>query len=70
MPNLSGTGGHSSHVNYATSALFDRMFRGLHDVKHAREAAAVLAVTYQANTGSSPASLKRIYKNVGYINFH
>jgi hypothetical protein len=59
MPSLSGTGGRSSGVNYATSALFDRMYWSLQSAPNARRGAAVLAVTYQSNTGASAGSLKR-----------
>jgi hypothetical protein len=59
MPSLSGTGGLSSGVNYATSAMFDRMYWSLYSAPHVRRGAAVLAVTLQANTGSSGGSLKR-----------
>ena len=59
MPSLSGTGGRSSGVNYATAALFDRMYWSLQTAPHLRRGAAVLAVTYQANTGASGGSLKR-----------
>jgi len=59
MPNLSGTGGRSSGVNYATAAMFDRMYWSFQTVPNIRRGAAVLAVTYQANTGACGGSLKR-----------
>ena len=59
MPNLSGTGGRSSGVNYATNALFDRMYWTLQTAPHLRRGAQILAVTYQSNTGASGGSLKR-----------
>jgi len=59
MPNLSGSGGRSSGVNYATASMFDRMYWSLQSSPNARRGAAVLAVTYQANTGASGGSLKR-----------
>jgi hypothetical protein len=65
MPNLSGTGGRSSGVNYATSAMFGRMFRSLQTAPHVKRGAEVLAVTYQANTGASAGSLKRVAQGIG-----
>ena len=59
MPSLSGTGGRSSGVNYATASLFDRMYWSLQTAPYKRRGAQVLAVTYQANTGASGGSLKR-----------
>ena len=59
MPSLSGTGGRSSGVNYATASLFDRMYWSLQRAPHVVRGAQVLAVTYQANTGASGGSLKR-----------
>jgi hypothetical protein len=59
MPNLSGSGGRSSHVNYASTYWFGRMFPFLQSAPHIRRGAQVLAVTYQANTGASGGSLKR-----------
>ena len=49
MPNLSGSGGRSSGVNYATSYWFGRI-SFLQTEPHIISRAAVLAVTYQANT--------------------
>jgi hypothetical protein len=67
MPSLAGTGGRSSGVNYATSAMFGRMFRSLQTAppKHIKRGAEVLAVTYQANTGASGCSLKRVAQGLG-----
>jgi hypothetical protein len=63
MPNLSGSGGRSSGVNYATSALFDRMYWSLQgNVPNVKRGAQLLALTYQATTGASGGSLKRAYK--------
>jgi len=59
MPSLSGSGGRSSGVNYATAYLFDRMYWYLRTAPHLRRGSAVLAVTYQADTGASGGSLKR-----------
>ena len=59
MPNLSGSGGRSSHVNYASTYWFGRMFPFLQSAPHIRRGAQVLAVTYQADTGASGGSLKR-----------
>ena len=64
MPSLSGSGGRSSGVNYATASMFDRMYWSLQTVPNVRRGAQILAVTYQANTGASGGSLKRIAKSV------
>lgn len=64
MPSLSGTGGRSSGVNYATASLFDRMYWSLQTAPHLRRGAQVLAVTYQANTGASGGSLKRVARGL------
>lgn len=67
MPNLSGSGGRSSGVNYATASMFSRMFRSLQTAPppHIKRGAQVLAVTYQANTGASGGSLKRVAQGLG-----
>jgi len=59
MPSLSGSGGRSSHVNYASTYWFGRMYPFLQTALHVKRGAQVLAVTYQANTGASSGSLKR-----------
>jgi hypothetical protein len=59
MTNLSGSGGRSSGVNYATSYWFGRMYPFIQNAPNVRRGAAVLAVTYQANTGAGGGSLKR-----------
>lgn len=64
MPNLSGSGGRSTGVNYATAALFDRMYWTMYNVPHVKQGAATLALTYQANTGPGSGSLKRVAKNL------
>ena len=64
MPNLSGSGGRSSHVNFASTYWFGRMFSFLQKDPNARNGAAVLAVTYQADTGTSGGSLKRAYRGL------
>lgn len=64
MPNLSGTGGRSSGVNYATASLFDRMLKFTANENNSRLAAGILATTYQANTGASAGSLKRVRKTL------
>jgi hypothetical protein len=64
MPNLSGSGGRSSGVNYATAALFDRMLYSFRSAPDVRRGAAVLALTYQANTGACGGSLKRVTKGL------
>lgn len=58
----SGTGGRSSGVNYAIASLYDRM-RGLGSLQYnhpIRRASLLFSTTYQAVTGASVASLKRI----------
>jgi hypothetical protein len=69
MPSLSGTGGRSSGVNYATSAMFDRMYWSLQSAPNIKRGAQILAATYQANTGASGGSLKRVAKGLGPIYF-
>jgi hypothetical protein len=64
MPSLAGTGGRSSGVNYATASLFDRMYWSLQTAPHIRRGAQVLAVTYQADTGASGGSLKRVARGL------
>lgn len=58
----SGTGGRSSGVNYATAALFDQMRwrNNYQNNKQLRYASLLLATTYQAVTGASGGSLKRL----------
>ena len=58
--NTSGSGGRSTGVNYATAALFDRIYGSVRTAPHVRRGAQVLAVTYQAVTGVSGGSLKRV----------
>ena len=62
MPSLAGTGGRSSGVNYATAALFDRMYWSLQSAPHKR--AGAFAVSYQSVTGVSGGSLKRVAQGV------
>ena len=57
---MGGTGGRTTGVNYATAALFDRMYGRLGGAPYKRRGAQVLAVTYQAVTGVSGGSLKRV----------
>jgi hypothetical protein len=64
MPNLSGSGGRSSGVNYATAALFDRMYWSLQSISNKRQAATAFAYAYQANTGAGGGSLKRLSKYI------
>lgn len=64
MPNLSGSGGRSSGVNYATAALFDRMYWSLQNISNKRRAALAFAYAYQANTGAGAGSLKRLSRYV------
>jgi hypothetical protein len=59
MPSLSGSGGRSSHVSFTTSYWFGRMYSFLQKDPDAKRGAAVLAITYQADTGASGGSLKR-----------
>jgi len=70
MPSFSGTGGRSSGVNYATAALFDRMYWSLQKTADSRRAAGIFAVSYQADTGASGGSLKRAVKGMGLSNIH
>ena len=63
MPNLSGSGGRTTGVNYATASLFDRMLKFILRDNNSRLAVGLLATTYQANTGASGGSLKRIVKS-------
>jgi hypothetical protein len=60
--NTSGTGGRSTGVNYATASMYDRM-RGLGGLQFnnpVRRASLLFATSYQAVTGASGGSLKRI----------
>ena len=70
MPSLSGSGGRSSGVNYATSSMFGRMHLSYNSVPHIRRGAEVLAVTYQANTGAGGGSLKRVAQGLGITNIY
>jgi hypothetical protein len=59
---LSGSGGRSTGVNYATASMYDRM-RGLGGLQFnnpVRRASLLFATSYQAVTGASGGSLKRI----------
>jgi hypothetical protein len=59
---LSGSGGRSTGVNYATASMYDRM-RGLGTLQYnnpIRRASLLFATSYQAVTGASGGSLKRI----------
>jgi hypothetical protein len=59
---LSGSGGRTSGVNYAIASMFDRM-RGLGSLQYnhpIRRASLLFSTSYQAVTGASVASLKRI----------
>jgi hypothetical protein len=62
MPNLSGTGGRSTGVNYATTYWFGRMYSFLQSDPNTKKGATLLALTYQANTGPGAGSLKRYTK--------
>jgi len=70
MPSLSGSGGRSSHVNYASTYWFGRMLPFLQTAPNIKRGAAVLAVTYQANTGASGGSLKRVARGIGLRNIY
>jgi len=65
---LSGTGGRSSGVNYATASMFNRMYWSLALAPRKRLGAAAFALAYQANTGVGGGSLKRIaqFSSDGY----
>jgi len=66
---LSGSGGRSSGVNYATASMFDRIRAATNnqDYRNARLAGLALAVSYQAVTGASGGSLKRIPNYARYM---
>ena len=67
MPNLSGTGGRSSGVNYAAASMFDRIFRdALYRTPDTQAGAAAFAVAYQACTQGSAGSLKRVTRGQKY----
>jgi hypothetical protein len=57
MPSLAGTGGRSSGVNYATAAMFNRMYWSLQNAPNKLRGAQVFAATYQ-----SPGSLSRVVR--------
>lgn len=52
---MSNTGGRSSGVNYATTAMFNRLL-----MPHNKKAINDLSVIYQADTGAGKGSLKRV----------
>jgi len=62
MPNIAGTGGRSTGINYAVSSLFDRMRGSLENAPNRLRGIQVLSATYQADTGASGGSLKRAWK--------
>lgn len=62
MPNLSGSGGRSSHVNYTSSYWFGRMYSYLQTAPNIKRGSQILALTYQSDIGASGGSLKRAYK--------
>jgi hypothetical protein len=64
-PNLSGSGGRSTRVHYATAALFDRMYASIHAVPDVRRGAVAFANAYQSVTGPGGGSLKRYYNRGG-----
>jgi hypothetical protein len=64
MPSLSGTGGRSSGVNYASASMYDRMYSFLLTDPNKRRSAGYLAVTYQADIGASGGSLKRAFRGL------
>ena len=68
MPNLSGSGGRSTHVNFATSYWFGRMYPFLQTAPNVRRGAQILAATYQSDTGASGGSLKRVARGLTIIN--
>ena len=70
MPNLSGSGGSSTHVNFATIYWFGRMYSYLQTAPNARRGAQVLAITYQSDTGASGGSLKRVARGLGLRNIY
>lgn len=61
MPNLSGSGGRSSGVNYSISSLYDRMYNTILTYPSSRIQINKFAYSYQSVTqGNSIGSLKRI----------
>jgi hypothetical protein len=62
----SGTGGRTSGVNYATAALFDRMYWSLQNAPNKLRGAQVFAAAYQSNTQGSPGSLSRLVRGTTY----
>jgi len=59
---LSGSGGRSTRVNYAIASMYDRM-RGLGSLQYndpVRRASIRFATSFQAVTGASGGSLKRV----------
>ena len=62
--NLSGSGGRSSHVGYATSTMLGNMFSSFQNTPNNQHVANALSITYQANTGSGGGSLKRQFKSI------
>ena len=57
MPNLSGSGGRSSHVNYTSSYWFGRMYSYLQTAPNIKRGSQILALTYQSDIGASGGSL-------------
>ena len=64
----SGTGGRTSGVNYATAALFDRMYWSLQNAPNKLRGAQVFAAAYQSNTQASAGSLSRLVRGTTYRN--
>jgi hypothetical protein len=50
--------------------MFDRMYGFLKNTPRAKRGAQVLAVTYQADTGASAGSLKRVARGIGLRNIY
>jgi hypothetical protein len=63
--NLSGSGGRSTRVHYATAALFDRMYAAIHSVPNYSRGVVAFANAYQSVTGPGGGSLKRYYNRGG-----
>lgn len=69
MPGTSFSGGRSSSVNYATAAMYDRIFSNFQNYSNRQRSAAALAIAYQANTGAGGGSLKRTFKSIPLFGF-
>ena len=69
MTRLAGTGGRTSGVNYATAALFDRMYRSLQTAPDKLRGAQVFSAAYQSNTQGSAGSLSRLVRGTNRYSY-